>query len=212
MPPPFLFVGNVTLKPFITELQAHQTMMEKLANCAGTIETAGTLLADTLKQGGKLLLCGNGGSAADCQHIAAECVVRYEKKRRGLPAIALTTDTSILTAHSNDYDFETVFSRQIEALGNSKDCLIALSTSGRSKNIIKAALEAKAKGMTVIALTGGDGGGLAQHATLSVIVPSTVTARIQEAHILIGHWWCGLLEAKLSDGTLEETADVSHHA
>lgn len=200
------------MKPFITELQAHQAMMGKLADCAGTIEAAGVLLADALKQGGKLLLCGNGGSAADCQHIAAECVVRYEKKRRGLPAIALTTDTSILTAHSNDYNFETVFARQVEALGNHNDCLIALSTSGRSKNIISAAVAAKAKGMVVVALTGGDGGELARHATLSVIVPATVTARIQEAHILIGHWWCGLLEDQLSDETLEETTDVSHHA
>jgi D-sedoheptulose 7-phosphate isomerase len=201
---PLLFAGNLTLKSFITELQAHQALMAKLVECSDAIETAGALLVDTLKHSGKLLLCGNGGSAADCQHIAAECVVRYEKKRRGLPAIALTTDTSILTAHSNDYDFATVFSRQIEALGNRNDCLIALSTSGRSNNIIAAAIAAKQKGMAVIALTGGDGGELIQHATLSVIVPATVTARIQEAHILIGHWWCGLLEDTLSDETLSE--------
>ena len=174
-------------------------MIGRLAAGAGTIEAAGELLVNILKQGGKILLCGNGGSAADSQHIAAELVVRYEKNRRALAAIALTTDTSILTAHANDIGFETVFARQIEAIGNEKDCLIAISTSGKSPNIIKAVAAAKEKGMAVIALTGCDGGALGNLVTIPVIVPSTVTARIQEAHILIGHWWCGLIEGKLSD-------------
>jgi len=182
----------------MSELEEHQSMIDRLADCSGAIEAAGGLLINTLKQGGKVLLCGNGGSAADCQHIAAEFVVRYEKKRQAMAAIALTTDTSILTAHANDFDFETVFSRQVEALGNDKDCLIAISTSGKSKNILKAVEAAKSKGMIVIGLTGGEGGDLGKQATVSVIVPSVVTARIQEAHILIGHWWCGVIEEALS--------------
>ena len=187
------------MKTFVTELEEHQAMIASLAEHSGAIEAAGALLIATLKQGGKILLCGNGGSAADCQHIAAELVVRYEKKRQAMAAIALTTDSSILTAHANDFDFETVFSRQVEGLGNNKDCLIAISTSGTSKNILKATEAAKAKGMTVIGLTGNEGGELSQLATLAVVVPSKVTARIQEAHILIGHWWCGVIEEALSD-------------
>jgi D-sedoheptulose 7-phosphate isomerase len=186
------------LKTFMSELEEHQSMIARLAVCTGVIEAAGELLINTLKQGGKVLLCGNGGSAADCQHIAAEFVVRYEKKRQAMAAIALTTDSSILTAHANDFDFDTVFSRQIEALGNDKDCLIAISTSGKSKNILKAVEVAKSKGMIVIGLTGCEGGELGKVATVSVIVPSVVTARIQEAHILIGHWWCGVIEEALS--------------
>ena len=186
------------MKTFLAVLEEHQSMIARLVSCSGVIESAGELLINTLKQGGKVLLCGNGGSAADCQHIAAEFVVRYEKKRQAMAAIALTTDTSILTAHANDYDFETVFSRQVEALGNAKDCLIAISTSGTSKNILSAVEAAKAKGMMVIGLTGGEGGELGKLATVSVIVPSMVTARIQEAHILIGHWWCGAVEEALS--------------
>jgi len=120
------------------------------------------------------------------------------KKRRALAAIALTTDSSILTAHANDFDFDTVFSRQVEALGNDKDCLIAISTSGNSKNVLQAAISARAIGMTVIVLTGGTGGVLRDYATVTVCVPSTITARIQEAHILIGHYWCGVVEERLS--------------
>ena len=186
------------MKTFMSVLEEHQSMIVRLADCAGVIEEAGKILINTLRQGGKVLLCGNGGSAADCQHIAAEIVVRYEKKRQAMAAIALTTDTSILTAHTNDYDFETVFSRQIEALGNDKDCLIAISTSGQSENILRAVEAAKSNDMTVIGLTGCEGGELSKLATISIIVPSVVTARIQEAHILIGHWWCGAIEEALS--------------
>lgn len=188
------------MKTFISDLEQHQLVIEKLADCSDVIETAGELLIKTLKQGGKLLLCGNGGSAADCQHIAAEFVVRYEKKRQALAAIALTTDSSILTAHANDFDFETVFSRQVEAIASEKDCLIAISTSGNSQNILNAVQAAQLKNMTVIALTGCEGGKLSRQATVSVIVPSMVTARIQEAHILIGHWWCGAVEEAFSAG------------
>jgi D-sedoheptulose 7-phosphate isomerase len=187
------------LKTFIAELEQHQAMIEKLRTRTDVIESAGEILIDTLKQGGKILLCGNGGSAADCQHIAAEFVVRYEKHRRPLAAIALTTDSSILTAHSNDYHFDSVFARQVEALGSENDCLIAISTSGTSKNVLNAAEAAIDKGMAVIGLTGNGGGMLAGIATLSVVVPEQVTARIQEAHILIGHWWCGLVEEAFND-------------
>lgn len=185
------------MKNFIDELEQHRTVMNNLASCNAVIEAAAELLTDTLKKGGKILLCGNGGSAADCQHIATEFVVRYEKKRRALAAIALTTDTSILTAHPNDYEFDTVFARQIEALGNENDCLIAISTSGNSRNILAAAKMALDQNMTVIALTGATGGLLSAHATLAVQVPATVTARIQEAHILIAHYWCGAVEERL---------------
>lgn len=187
------------MKTFTAELEQHQAMIEKLRTRADVIESAGELLIDTLKQGGKILLCGNGGSASDCQHIAAELVVRYEKHRRPLAAIALTTDTSILTAHSNDYHFDSVFARQVEALGHENDCLIAISTSGTSKNVLNAAEAAIDKGMAVIGLTGCGGGMLAGVATMSVVVPEQITARIQEAHILIGHWWCGLVEEAFND-------------
>ncbi len=188
------------MKRFIAELEDHQEMIERLVSCSEVIESVGKVLIDTLKQGGKILLCGNGGSAADCQHIAAELVVQYQKNRQALAAIALTTDSSILTAHSNDFGFETVYSRQIEAIANERDCLIAISTSGRSVNIVNAVQAAKVKGMVVVGLTGGNGGELIKQVTHSIVVPSTVTARIQEAHILIGHWWCGAIEEALSVG------------
>jgi D-sedoheptulose 7-phosphate isomerase len=186
------------LKTFSAELADHQALMARLATSTTVIEEAAALLVATYRHGGKVLLCGNGGSAADCQHLAAEFVVRYETKRKAMAAIALTTDSSILTAHANDFNFDTVFSRQIEALGNANDCLIAISTSGNSQNVVNAAETAKSLGMAVIALTGGSGGVLCQHGTVAVIVPSSVTARIQEAHILIGHWWCGVIEEAFS--------------
>jgi len=189
---------GIILKTFMSELEEHQGMIAQLACCSGSIEAAGELLIETLKQGGKIILCGNGGSAADCQHIAAELVVQYQKKRKALAAIALTTDSSILTAHTNDFGFETVYSRQIEAIANEQDCLIAISTSGQSKNILKAVEAARLKGMAVVGLTGCEGGELRAKVTHVVVVPSVVTARIQEAHILIGHWWCGVIEEALS--------------
>jgi D-sedoheptulose 7-phosphate isomerase len=188
------------VRTFLSILSQHQAVLEQLAGHSDAIETAGALLIDILKSGGKILLCGNGGSAADCQHIAAEFVVRYENARRALPAIALTTDTSILTAAANDFNFDAVFSRQVEALGNPSDCLIAISTSGRSGNVIAAVKAAKAKGMSVIGLTGCEESEISRLATMTIKVPSTVTARIQEAHIVIGHWWC----AKVEDAFTQE--------
>ena len=186
------------MKTFIAELEEHKAVTECLAGCAGIIEVAAEQLIATLQRGGKIFLCGNGGSAADCQHIAAELVVQYQQNRQALAAIALTTDSSILTAHTNDFGFETVYSRQIEALANEKDCLIAISTSGRSPNILRAVDAALEKKMVVIGLTGESVGELSDRVTYSINVPSKVTARIQEAHILIGHWWCGVIEESLS--------------
>lgn len=147
------------------------------------------------QNGGKILLMGNGGSAADSQHIAAEIVGRYKKERRGLAAIALTTDTSILTSVGNDYGYDYIFARQIEALCQPGDVVIGITTSGNSINVVHAIEEAKRIGATTIALTGGSGGKLATLCDFSLIMPSNDTPRIQEAHIFVGHSLCDLLEA-----------------
>ncbi|MCP4184093.1 MAG: D-sedoheptulose 7-phosphate isomerase [Hyphomicrobiales bacterium] len=159
-------------------------------------EVAGQLSA-VLKSGGKLLVCGNGGSAADAQHFAAELVGRFEKERNGLPAIALTTDSSSLTAIGNDYGFERVFSRQVEALASAADALIGISTSGQSGNVLLAMKSAKDRGCKVIGITGRDGGCIAEVADLSINVPVQRTARIQEAHLTILHILCELIEIEV---------------
>lgn len=160
-----------------------------------TIRACADLLLDTFKKGNKVLICGNGGSAADAQHIAAEFVGRYETERRALPAIALTTDTSALTALANDYDFERIFARQVEALAVDGDCLIAISTSGNSRNVIAAVMEARRKGGKIIGMTGAAGKKLASLCDACIMVPSERTARIQEAHITIAHIWCEMVDA-----------------
>lgn len=152
---------------------------------------------DTLRSGNKLLLAGNGGSASDAQHIAAELVGRFEVDRRGLPAIALTTNASQLTAISNDYGYESVFSRQLEAFGAKGDLFIGLSTSGNSGNVVAAAEVAKAQGLTVVGMTGASGGKLEALCNVCLKMPSTNTARIQEAHITVGHILCAQIEAAL---------------
>ena len=164
------------------------------------IEAAGSLIWEALKSGNKILLCGNGGSAADAQHIAAELVGRYEQQRRAFPAISLTTDTSALTAVSNDYGYEEVFARQVEALAVAGDVLIAISTSGKSPSIVKAADQARARGCKTIALTGCSGEPLTSHCDLAVVVPSDRTSRVQEAHITIGHLWCEIVDKVLKEG------------
>jgi len=179
-------------------LQEHLEAIQALLQTKLTeIELAGAVLREALSEGHKILLCGNGGSAADAQHIAAELVGRYELPRRAWPAIALTTDTSALTALSNDFGYEDVFARQIEALAGAGDVLLALSTSGASANVIKAAETASRLGCKTIALTGGAGEPLASLCDLAVVVPSLRTSRIQEAHITIGHLWCELIDAEL---------------
>lgn len=161
------------------------------------IEQAASLLIKTYQNKGKLLLCGNGGSAADAQHIAAELIGRFEKERISLPAISLTTNTSNLTCIANDYQFDHVFSRQVEGLGQAGDLLIAISTSGNSSNVLKAVEKAKEIGVKTLALTGSSGGKLKKEADLLLNVPSDHTPRIQESHILIGHILCDLLEREL---------------
>ncbi|MBK9165601.1 MAG: D-sedoheptulose 7-phosphate isomerase [Acidobacteria bacterium] len=156
----------------------------------GAIESSAQIIITTLQNGGKVLICGNGGSAADAQHLATEFSGRYEKERRALPAIALTTDTSALTAIANDYGFEQVFARQVEALAVPGDCLIAISTSGNSPNVIAAVMAARQIGCKVVGLTGQSGKKLASLSDECVLVPSSRTARIQEMHITVAHIWC----------------------
>lgn len=182
------------MKIFEQSIQQAQQTLESLK----TLEPEIMQAVDTMKRifaaGNKILLIGNGGSAADAQHFAAELMVRFKKERMPYPAIALTTDSSILTAHGNDYGFETVFQRQIEALGNDGDCLIAISTSGSSPNIIGGINAAKKQKMLVIGLTGADGGGMREICDIVIQVPSNITARIQESHVFIIHVLCHLME------------------
>jgi D-sedoheptulose 7-phosphate isomerase len=177
-------------------LIAHQTVIAQLEPLIPAIHALGERLRDCLNSGNKILLMGNGGSAADCQHIAAEIVGRYKRERRGLPAIALTTDTSILTSVGNDYGFEYIFSRQVEALCAPKDVVIGLSTSGNSANVVAGVEAAKKAGAYTVGLTGAGGGRLANLCDVTLVMPSSDTPRIQEAHILIGHILCELAEAE----------------
>ena len=163
-----------------------------------TIDEIAELLIAALRNNNRIYFCGNGGSAADCQHLAAEFVGRFQKERAGLPAVSLTTDTSILTAVGNDYGFKYIFSRQLEALARKGDVLFLLSTSGKSDNVITAALESRRNGLKVIALTGGDGGELIKFSDLSLIAPGKNTARIQETHIMVGHILVEIAEEELN--------------
>jgi D-sedoheptulose 7-phosphate isomerase len=176
-------------------LQSAEIKRQTAASCAGSIARAVEVIAAVFLSRGKLLLCGNGGSAADCQHMAAEFVSRFSKDldRRALPAIALTTDTSFLTAFGNDCGFEGVFERQVEALGSPGDVLIAISTSGNSPNVIRAVEAARKRSMSTIALT-GNGGRLSAMADVPIAVPSTDTQYIQEAHLAVEHILCELVE------------------
>ena len=178
-------------------LDEHMEVFRRLPSLTPFIQEAAALVAATLSHGGKLLLCGNGGSAADSQHLAAEFSGRFVKDRRPLAAVALSTDTSALTCIANDYGFEEVFSRQVTGLGRKGDCLLAISTSGNSRNVLRAAEAARAAGIRVIGLLGRDGGAVRALCDLAIVVPSTTTARIQEAHIFIGHTLCALVEEAL---------------
>ena len=161
------------------------------------VERAAEMVRDALESGGKLLIFGNGGSAADAQHIAGELVNRFLQKRRALPAIALTTDGGVLTCIANDTGFENVFARQIEAIGTKGDVCLAISTSGQSANIVVACEQARSKGIKVIGLLGRDGGRVAPLCDLALVVPSEDTQRIQETHNLIGHILCELIESEI---------------
>jgi D-sedoheptulose 7-phosphate isomerase len=155
-------------------------------------------LAEAIRSGNKILICGNGGSAADAQHFAAEIVGRFQKKRRAWPAISLSTDTSILTAVGNDYSFANIFSRQVEGLARQGDILVGISTSGNSPNVVNAITTAKGLGAKTIGLLGGDGGKLREQADLVVLVPSANPARIQETHIFVLHYWAEFIESCLT--------------
>lgn len=172
---------------------------QTLSLCKNEIIAAIEILCTCFRSGNKLLLCGNGGSAADCQHVAAEFMIRlnHNINRPALPAIALTTDTSNLTAGGNDIGFENVFARNVQGLGNPNDVLIAISTSGNSQNVILAIEQAKAKNMKVLALLGCDGGKIKSLADVSIVVPSKNTQRIQETHLLIEHILCESTEIEL---------------
>lgn len=176
-------------------LDSAEIKRQTAAKCAESIAKAADLIAGCFLSGDKVLLCGNGGSAADCQHMAAEFVSRFSKDldRRALPAIALTTDTSFLTGFGNDFGFEGIFGRQVEALGSPGDVLIAISTSGNSPNVIRAVEAARKGSMITIALT-GNGGRLSAIAEVPITVPSTDTQYIQEAHLAVEHTLCELVE------------------
>jgi D-sedoheptulose 7-phosphate isomerase len=176
---------------------------------APAIVSAGLRLAEAVLKGGKILLCGNGGSAADCQHIAAELTnrLRASVERPGIAAIALTTDTSFLTARANDYGFDDVYERLVDALGRAGDALIGISTSGTSRNVVRAVARARERGLVTVGLLGGSGGVLAGMVDEAIVVPSQSTQYIQESHIAVGHLLCQVIEETLY-GTLTSSKSV----
>lgn len=194
-------MNNVSRHKYIEdELNASASVKQKIFDrCADGIVGAADLLVTALRRKNKILLCGNGGSAADCQHLATEMVIRMSPRitRPGIPAIALTTDTSMLTAGANDLGYDRVFARAVEALGAGGDVLIGITTSGRSESVNNAFRMARLKSMATVALLGKDGGTAKDLADVAIIVPSDDTQRIQEAHITIGHILCGLIEQEL---------------
>jgi D-sedoheptulose 7-phosphate isomerase len=175
------------------------TLALVIESCLDDVAEAAMLLAASLRAGGKLLICGNGGSAADAQHLATELVgtLTLDRRRPSIPAIALTTDTSLLTAIANDFGVERIFARQVESLGMPGDALLAISTSGRSANVLAAAEEGRARGLTVVALTGASGGKLAPMADVAIKVPSEATAHIQECHLAVEQLLALVLEREL---------------
>lgn len=178
----------------------HVSVAEKsAASLAGAVAELAAVTVATVHDGGTLFFCGNGGSAADAQHLAAEYVVRFQRERRAVAAIALTTDTSVLTAAGNDYGFLTVFARQIEALGRSGDLLVLHSTSGESENLLLAVQAAKSVGVRTVGLLARDGGRLADEVDLAIVIPTASTARAQEMHLTIGHIVCDVVDASLPE-------------
>lgn len=184
---------------FDTMIRDHQECIGLLAGMRDVIDAAARSLATVIGNGGRIFVCGNGGSAADAQHFAAELIGRFEKERRPFPAIALTTDTSILTAVTNDYAYASVFTRQLGGLAGRGDALVGISTSGNSENIVSAMDLARELGLESVALCGRDGGRLKKRADHVIIAPSDKTARIQEAHILILHYFAAVIEEMNSE-------------
>jgi D-sedoheptulose 7-phosphate isomerase len=186
---------TVPCETFAAALAEHRALFAMLDALRPQADAAAARMADCLRAGGKLMFCGNGGSAADSQHLAAEFTGRFLNDRPPLAALALSTDSSALTCIANDYAFDQVFERQLRALGRRGDVLVAISTSGHSANVLRAVRAARELGIATIGLLGRDGGALAGLCDIAVVVPSQTTARIQEAHIFIGHVWCAMVEA-----------------
>jgi D-sedoheptulose 7-phosphate isomerase len=182
---------------FLRNLAEHQALMAALPALDEAVAAAGRRLAAALAAGGKIMFCGNGGSAADSQHLASELTGRFIDDRRPLAGLALSTDSSALTCIGNDYAFDEVFARQVAGLGRAGDALVAISTSGNSRNVLRAVAVAHEAGVFTLGLLGRDGGQLRTACDAAIVVPSQVTARIQEAHILIGHTLCGAIEHEL---------------
>lgn len=182
---------------FLDNLTEHLKVFATLHHLESDVEAAAVLATETLRSGHKIMFCGNGGSAADSQHLAAELTGRFIEDRRPLAAMALSTDSSALTCIANDYSFADVFERQVRGLGQAGDCLVGISTSGNSENVIRAMKTAREIGVRTIGLLGRSGGKLKAMCDTAIIVPCDSTARIQEAHILIGHTLCGLIERHL---------------
>jgi D-sedoheptulose 7-phosphate isomerase len=180
-----------------TMIDAHVQCLKNLKTIEPALKMAGDMLLQCLLDGRKIMICGNGGSASDAQHFAAEIVGRFEKERRAYPAVALSTDTSILTAVGNDYGYGEVFARQVAGLGRPGDVLIGISTSGHSENIIRAVKRCKSLGMKTVGLLGKDGGALKPLVDQAIVVDSASTARIQETHIFILHYWAWQIESGL---------------
>lgn len=187
-------------------IDAHLELARQLQGQQAALEAMARAMAETVRAGGKVFWCGNGGSAADSQHLAAELVGRFRRERPAIASIALTTNTSILTAIANDYDYDYIFSRQLESLGASGDLLVGLSTSGNSKNVVSALTTARARGIATIAFTGEGGGKMREFADHLFAVPSRETARIQEIHILAGHMICDWVEL---DAALTSKSEAS---
>lgn len=182
------------------QLLEHRSVMDEVgASMTDAIVALGAKTLETVRADGTLFFCGNGGSAADAQHLAAEYVVRFQRERTGVAALALTTDTSVLTAGGNDYGFETIFERQLHALARSGDLLTMHSTSGKSENLLRAATAARAKGVFTVALLAKGGGALASLVDLALVVPTESTARAQEVHLTIGHIVCDFVDEALSE-------------
>lgn len=187
--------GEAAARKLGLSFSEHEAVLEQCrARLPAAIIAVGQVLMRAIQGGGKIMLCGNGGSAADAQHIAAELIGRFKKERRAFAALALTTDSSILTCIGNDYSFEDIFARQVAGMAKSGDVLVAISTSGNSPNVLKAVDEARSAGCVTVALGGRGGGKLASLCDHSIVVPSDETPRIQEMHIMIGHMLCDLLE------------------
>ena len=180
------------------EINAHINVAEQMYGLSDDIAKISSICIDSIRSGGKVLIFGNGGSAADAQHIAAELVGRYKSERKGLPAVALTTDTSALTSIGNDFGFDQIFQRQVEALAKPEDVVIGISTSGNSLNVVSALRLSKKMGCKIIGLSGNDGGDMNTICDVNIVVPASDTPRIQEMHILIGHILCQLIEKSLT--------------